>query len=117
VASDSYVCVVCGATNDLWRIRDRSCRALVCDDHYDMLENPTVKHLPLKERLEGLGVKFGDQPMDESYTDQDFCRDIGVKYPEPWEMWAAMHEKDDVKELEDGKHDVLKKRTRSNRKL
>lgn len=113
---DSYHCAVCGATDDLWRRRDASCRALLCETHCDMLEDPVLNGLTLKEKLMAMGVKFGEQPMDEGYKDEDFLHDCGIKVQEPWEWHAAMHEKD-VKESEDGKADVLKKWPRSNRKL
>jgi hypothetical protein len=98
--ADNYACCVCGATDDLWRVRDLSARALVCGWHADMLEDPKVKQLPLRERLEGLGVKFGEQPMDVNYKDKDFLHDCGIENIENWEWYIVQA---DSRELEEKK--------------
>jgi hypothetical protein len=106
---DSYCCVVCGATERLVHVWDDSLEdVIVCYAHRNQI-NKVWDEQKLKEILEGLGVVFGEQPMDVNYSDEKFLRDCGIKHVEPWEWQAAKDDKYG--------NDVQQKRTKPNRKL
>jgi hypothetical protein len=93
MANDGYCCVVCGAADGLYQIYDHTCAAVVCWSHKSQIEKQWST-VPLKPQLRELGVKFGDEPMDLLLSDEDFCKQCGIKKPEKYEMWAAFHEDD-----------------------